>query len=334
MMRNRTGIAISIVVLINAGCTDRSGALRYVEGQLLNRNGDLSVLVEPFSLTPSKGGYIFADTKAPVLYRFDMSFRLLGEIGRLGQGPGEYIAPWKVRQLGQSRLIVIDPANIRLTVLDSLFQLETQWRIEYGNRRMLDARTGPNGHIYVSQYREPDAIFSVYLDDGTQLGKFGEWPTEYVDALRIRANLCTFSFIKKRLYVAFSFFPLIRVYSLSGDLIEEHIWSSDTVRLLESELGDLFDMAETRRQRYTLVSASDAADDSVLVLSGFRDMESCAVYVFDRRCNLVDEIIVRLPSNTDQRFFDDMIISPHDGMLYGLLQVDSGIVRVNWRNTP
>lgn len=86
----------------------RIGGLEAGEGYLLGN---------PQALAVSGGGVLYVlDPQVPVVRSYDSAGTYLGDIGRAGEGPGEYRAPDGLAILPGGRLLVRDPRNMRINV--------------------------------------------------------------------------------------------------------------------------------------------------------------------------------------------------------------------------
>lgn len=70
------------------------------------------------TVAEGEGRIYISDWRAPAVYRFDSTGRYLGQVGRSGDGPGEYRIPITIGMRGDS-LWLWDPTQQRLTLWDA-----------------------------------------------------------------------------------------------------------------------------------------------------------------------------------------------------------------------
>jgi len=128
-------LALAAIAASSAGCGEgESGASDLEESRAW---GDSVVLVEEMrigeldgdehntfgsvlALAPAPDGSLYvADRQVPIIRRYDADGRYMGDIGRGGDGPGEYRTPAGLAVAGDGRLFVWDPPLGRLSMYDS-----------------------------------------------------------------------------------------------------------------------------------------------------------------------------------------------------------------------
>lgn len=91
------------------------------------------------------GGFHVVDGQVPVIRRYTADGEFVGDLGRRGQGPGEYSFVVGLSTLNDGRTVVIDAANARVTYFDAAGELSHTFPLEprangYDNR--VDLVTG------------------------------------------------------------------------------------------------------------------------------------------------------------------------------------------------
>jgi hypothetical protein len=77
-------------------------------------------------VAPSPDGSVYvSDIQIPLIRRYDADGNHVADIGRGGQGPGEYGQVAVMRVLDDGRLAIFDPTNMRLTYFDADGTLES-----------------------------------------------------------------------------------------------------------------------------------------------------------------------------------------------------------------
>lgn len=130
-------------------------------------------------MTPDGAGGVFLfDSQVPAIRHFDGEGNYIGQVGREGQGPGEYLDTllgMEVRRDG--RLQVWDPRNGRITVYEPDGSFSAQWNVSSSlftsDAMMLDN----NDHTYVRHLEErpqPGQDWQIglleYGPDGEEIG--------------------------------------------------------------------------------------------------------------------------------------------------------------------
>ena len=99
--------------------------------------------------SPDRSFYV-ADLQGPIVRRYDADGRHVADIGRVGEGPGEYRSVYGLGVLGDGRLILWDPLNARL----STYGADGEWE---SSRPVFEGIGGvdrgfvysPSGDVYV-----------------------------------------------------------------------------------------------------------------------------------------------------------------------------------------
>jgi len=100
-----------------------------------------------------EGDVLVLDTQVPVIRKYDANGTHLTDIGRSGGGPGEFKSPEAMNLLPDGRIVVRDPGNARITVLDPDGTWNADWRLPYGGSwgtsERLYVDTAGNTYIYI-----------------------------------------------------------------------------------------------------------------------------------------------------------------------------------------
>jgi len=80
----------------------------------------------------NEGNMFVLDYQVPAIRRYDSEGRYLGDVGRPGQGPGEYRAVLGMRVLHNGHLAAWDVGNTRITVYDTAGQYIDSHRVPSG----------------------------------------------------------------------------------------------------------------------------------------------------------------------------------------------------------
>lgn len=138
-------------------------------------------------MTPDGAGGVFLfDSQVPAIRHFDGEGVYLGQVGREGEGPGEYLDALLGMQVrGDGRLQVWDPRNGRITVYEPDGSFSDQWSVSSslftGDAMLLD----DNDHTYVRYLEkrpQPGEDWAIgLLQFGPDGGSLESLPTPEVD---------------------------------------------------------------------------------------------------------------------------------------------------------
>jgi hypothetical protein len=120
----------------------------------------------------SAGRVYILDQRSNVLYAFDSLGRWIASAGRSGAGPGEFRVPTALALLGRDTVLVLDPANQRVSkfmLRHRSFHFVTSFRISPAAH----AICAMNDRIYALGYLNGSIIHS-YTSDGDPIKSFGE----------------------------------------------------------------------------------------------------------------------------------------------------------------
>lgn len=121
------------------------GTIEGDDAYMLGRVGSIAVT--------SRGDVLVLDTQVPVIRKYDANGTHLVDIGRSGGGPGEFKSPEAMNVLPDGRIVVRDPGNARITVLNPDGTWNDDWRLPYGGSwgtsEKLYVDTAGNTYIYI-----------------------------------------------------------------------------------------------------------------------------------------------------------------------------------------
>ena len=126
------GDTITVRTLSGSAWGDTAGLIAEVE--IGESNGsDAHIFGEPRALAVGPGGMILVlDTQVPVVRAFDADGVYLRDVGRSGNGPGEYASPDGMTVLEDGRILVRDPPNGRTSVFSGDGEFREQWPLSGG----------------------------------------------------------------------------------------------------------------------------------------------------------------------------------------------------------
>ena len=174
------------------------------------------------TMIPLEGGNILvADQKAHQLFMFDDRGNFVRNIGREGEGPGEFLNPYCLSATSE-KIIVADNSNMRLQFYDLNGDYINSFKIFNAYK---DIAVSKNGMIYAVPLRMlPTSKLVDVLDKSGQLlssfekARFGgdksQWQTPNFISISLND--------KDELFIAYEFFPLVVKYSKEEVLLAEY----------------------------------------------------------------------------------------------------------------
>ncbi len=172
----------------------------------------------PIRLATDPEGNIYASARRnSAVYKMDAAGEMQLKIGKKGRGKGSLPAPTDIATAG-SYLIVHDAEKQRLEFLDFEGNYVKSWKISDFTDFVLDEKD----RLYVAHNveNEHSPLITVYFPDGKKL-TFGK-PLLFRHSIQVLNSRSLALNGKGELYVAFTYFPVIRKYSASGKLLDEY----------------------------------------------------------------------------------------------------------------
>jgi tetratricopeptide (TPR) repeat protein len=172
----------------------------------------------PIRLAADPEGNIYASAKRnSAVYKFDTAGELQLKIGKPGRRKGGLPAPNDIATAG-SYLIVYDTEKQRLEFLDFEGSYVKSRKISDFTDFVLDEKD----RLYVAHHIEDEhsPLITVYFPNGKKL-TFGK-PLFFRHSMQVLNSLSLALNGKGELYVAFTYFPIVRKYSASGKLLDEY----------------------------------------------------------------------------------------------------------------
>lgn len=172
-----------------------------------------------FITNDSFGNIYVSNRKAHCILKFDPSGHFLQKIGRKGQGPGELIEPGRV-MTGKDFLAVYDRMNRRIQFFDQKGNYVKSTKLY---KTFRDITMNEEGLIFASPILMTSQmpLIDVLSQDGKLLYSFGK-PIRFKRSWR-QLNAVVLDLNKKgELLLAFQHFPIVRKYSVKGELLAEY----------------------------------------------------------------------------------------------------------------
>ncbi|MCK4646578.1 MAG: 6-bladed beta-propeller [Candidatus Aminicenantes bacterium] len=172
-----------------------------------------------FIANDSFGNIYVSNRKAHFILKFDPSGHFLQKIGRKGQGPGELMEPGRI-MTGKDFLAVYDRMNRRIQFFDQKGNYVKSIKLY---KTFRDMTINEEGLIFATPILMTSQmpLIDVLSQDGKLLYSFGK-PKSFKRNWR-QLNAVVLDLNKKgELLMAFRHFPVVRKYSVKGELLAEY----------------------------------------------------------------------------------------------------------------
>jgi tetratricopeptide (TPR) repeat protein len=221
----------------------------------------------PIKLAADQEGNIYASAKRnSSVCKFDAGGKFLLQIGKHGKGKGRLQAPYNLWVAGNS-LIVHDTEKGRLEFLS--------FQGTYINSRNISDFTNfvcdEDDSLYVAHHVQNanSPLVRIYTADGKKTA-FGK-PLSFHHSMQVLNARSLALSEKGELYVAFTYFPIVRKYSARGELLAEYRIESPIMKAKENynlkKVGESIAL-KTRRAGYrAVIVAIRALGDKIYLLS-------------------------------------------------------------------
>jgi tetratricopeptide (TPR) repeat protein len=218
-------------------------------------------------------GNIYASTMSTrIVQKFNAAGEFLLSLGKKGNGKPFFQAPYDVHA-AKDYLIIHDMGKKSLEFMDFQGTYIRSQKISEFN----DFAMGENDRLYVAPYVQDKGspLITVYFPDGKELA-FGK-PLSFHHSMPILNSRSLALNEKGELYVAFTYFPIIRKYSSEGELLAEYKIENPIMKAKENYnlkiIGEgIADI--TQRVGYkALIVNIKAFGDKIYLLSHFPRLE-------------------------------------------------------------
>jgi len=180
---------------------------------------DEILIAYPTQLAIDEDGNIYiCDHMGHNILKYSRSGKLLKIIGRKGQGPGEFIFP-NALCYANAKLFITDVGNGRLQILDKKGAYLSSFKMINFPINIAIMKNEIFG-ITIPRFGNQKHLISVFNEKGRLLRKFGEF-LSFVTNLTPSASEALIKAFGNKIYVLFQYYPVLRIYSLKGELIQQ-----------------------------------------------------------------------------------------------------------------
>jgi hypothetical protein len=160
---------------------------------------------------------------------YDRRMRFVRQIGRVGQGPGEFIEPTDFDIDLEGNIYVADLVNSRISIFDNQGIFKNSFGLQIMPLpRELNLAVDSEKRIYINTI--VDSLITVFQSNGERIGAFGEVFRHPVATARHLWNIVALDVDEDdNIWVAFQTKPLVRKYTKSGLLLFEKEMSGPNI---------------------------------------------------------------------------------------------------------
>lgn len=280
-------------------------------------------LYEPHGLAIDKNGNLYVvDSYNHRIVVYDSLGRFIREIGRAGQGPGEFIVPIDADMDSLGRLYVLEARNYRVSIFDERGNFLNSFRVGPVSEDQQIAVTHDGKRICVNEPTPMSGkLFTVYNNTGEVIQRFGELVTPEIRGLKYEMNTVCFDFDHQgNLYVFFQYRPEIRKYGPKGELILQKPLVTFEVK---ERMQDYRSLLKQYPQGGTILFIGDVffcPNNTLLVCAGiptrwWKRRPCTILYQFDTNLNPLKRIISDAPPEAKTGTYS--IVLSNTGWVWG-----------------
>jgi len=179
------------------------------------------ILASPVSYAFSNDAFFVADQQRSKIVVFDYEGNFLREIGRQGSGPNEFMMLGNITY-HNNHLYVNDFGNGRFTQIDlNNDSMTSVFPEKLPSEFVVNDEGIYVKHLLSEQSDEADIhLISHYDFEMNVINQFGHYLSEEVYGMTPGGSAMNMKVYDNKLYVLFEYYPILKVFSLEGDLIE------------------------------------------------------------------------------------------------------------------
>jgi hypothetical protein len=197
--------------------------------------------------TDEENNIYVCDARRNSIVVFDRDGRFVREIGRRGEGPGEFEMPFEFCY-DNGKLFVWDQGNRRVQILDSLGNYLGGFRVFRALQSISQSDSMIITHqIYNQNEATQFALITLMDREGHVKKSFGSSINQTINMPRLPpgASDVLLKVYKDRVYALFQYYPVLRVYSLDGTLLEAFRFRGEIYRDLVQDNYDMEKVLES-----------------------------------------------------------------------------------------
>jgi len=199
------------------------------------QESDNVLLIFPTEMHMDEEDNIYViDQSLSAIIKYTANGKFIKQIGRRGEGPGEFEMPHKFIY-DNNKLFIADQGNRRVQILDSdgkylssfkLFRLITN--ISHFNNIIIGQQQ------YHSNEIQDFSLISKYNHKGVILDSFGEPINNIIGISKLptSASAVMLKIHNNKIYVLYWYYPVLQVYSFNGELLKTYKFENKMYREL------------------------------------------------------------------------------------------------------
>lgn len=188
-------------------------------------------------INDSKSNIYVVDNARHMVFKFDRFGKYISKFGQRGQGPGDFMQPFNII-VRKDSIIISEVGNMRIQFFNSNGHYKKSFKVFRGYFSMALNKDGLICGIPVNPRSDPYHLVNVISQEGKLINSFGN--RMKMEALYNRATIAVNE--KDEILVAFTYFPIIRIYSKHGDLLAEHKIYTDIIKAKEKNNKKMFSL--------------------------------------------------------------------------------------------
>lgn len=292
------------------------------EWELTGPADDPNYIFNRASAIRYQAGYLYVcDQGNNRIMKYDENGRFIAQIGRAGQGPGEFLNPIGFAVHPDGSLFVLERGNGRVQIFDSLGRHVRSFNVVQhlagirANYGIFDI--DQEKRVFIPSGTLFSSLVSVYSEDGTKIREVGsklDFSSRYRPWQRNNEFLLTVEF-SGSVIVQFFSVPIIRKYGRDGDLLWEKDFSRVTgVRRAVEEINVIVQRNSTSQQVLSLTGFASFLRN---ISDRFLIMYAPKMYLIDKELDFPFAELLFYRDNNVEIFPRDVAVGP-SGKLYVL----------------
>jgi len=192
-------------------------------------------LLEPRKIAIDKNDNLYIlDNKSHKIFVIDKNKNLIGKIGGLGQGPGEFLNPLNFLIYRNKEIYVLDSNNFRIQIFNLNGKLKKVIKSYLFGMLPSTFCIDSKRNIYLNR-PHLGFLFTVINEDGKIVNKFGKLTSKKKIENEVEFVLDENDFI----YASFNSKSKIRKYDINGNLIYEKDLKCKDIMLIRKQIDDI-----------------------------------------------------------------------------------------------
>lgn len=248
------------------------------------------------------GNMFLVDWKLSIIYKYDKNGKYLGNIGKIGQGPGEILAPKKIGIDENGKIFIYEFGNGRIQIFDNTGKYENGFKT-FGYIQGI--RVIKNRIFVMKKPNEQlDNMIDVYDIKGNKIYEFGK--EERLKVERYQDVCGGYLNVDKNgnILMGWEMFPWITIYDQEGNVLKRIELVNDYYK--ENEKRNMENANSNERPLYRkIINAMVVEGEYIYAISKWQ------IIVFNMS-GKIEKIYNAIPTE-NKVLYSDLKISRNDG---------------------